>query len=177
MAALVLSNATANAVPFEDSMASNSTCAASSIEWPFLSHAEWSLGVWVAHRLFASCIVIVMSAWSAMLLQVCSLPIAFEVSGTAIGACGVWLMAWVLLLLKPSETPAIAPSGRARAAAAGALSSSGEGAGRRRRTHSERLLERRPRRAAGLSVRACVRAWHRRCAPAHVQLPPEALGP
>ena len=43
-----------------------------------------------------------MVAWSVLLLELTTLERAFCASGGATVACGIWLVLWVLLLLKPS---------------------------------------------------------------------------
>ena len=67
-----------------------------------VTQAEWAWGVWFAHRLFGILALYLMVAWSVLLLELTTLERAFCASGGATVACGIWLVLWVLLLLKTS---------------------------------------------------------------------------
>ena len=67
-----------------------------------VTQAEWAWGVWFAHRLFGILALYLMVVWSVLLLELTTLERAFCASGGATVACGIWLVLWVLLLLKTS---------------------------------------------------------------------------
>ena len=68
----------------------------------FLSQEQWGDRVLLAHRVFAICIVAVMSAWMLLLLEVTSVPAAYALAGASTAGCGAWLVFWVFVWVDPS---------------------------------------------------------------------------
>ncbi len=81
------------------------SCQAETLAVPWLLQSEWSSGVWLAHRVFASLVVTLMVLWLLLFLELCTLRLTFRLTGYATIGCGWWLVAWVFLLLKPGKTP------------------------------------------------------------------------
>ena len=71
-------------------------------EVPWLLHTEWAWAVLLAHRVFGSMTLAVMTAWACAMTQVCSVAWAYAAAGAATLGCGLWLLLWVTYLLKPS---------------------------------------------------------------------------
>ena len=68
----------------------------------FLSQEQWGDRVLLAHRVFAICIVAVMSAWMLLLLEVTSVPAAYALAGASTAGCGAWLVFWVFVWVDPT---------------------------------------------------------------------------
>ena len=74
---------------------------------PWLLQHEWVTGVEFAHRVFGGMVLAQSVVWMVLFLGFCPLHVAYLLSGVATCACGVWLAAWVALLLKPQVPTAL----------------------------------------------------------------------
>ena len=77
-------------------------CVASHLALPWLSHVEWALAVLLAHRVFGVMSITVMISWALSFSECVTLAGGYAMSGVATCSCGIWLVLWVFVLMKPS---------------------------------------------------------------------------
>ena len=72
------------------------------LPFAWLPHIEWAWAVLLAHRVFGVMTIVVMISWAMALTGITSIAGSYALSGVATSGCGLWLVLWVLVLMKPA---------------------------------------------------------------------------
>lgn len=79
-------------------------CANIYLPLPWLPHVEWAWAVLLAHRVFGTLTIGLMMCWAMALSQITTVACSYALAGMLTAACGVWLMLWVIVLMKPAAS-------------------------------------------------------------------------